>query len=137
MSPNTTKKQEREILERRVETLASELAEVINSRQGEERNDLKDLALSVVREEVRSGEQNAEGGRAQEKLEGSFNPIAMGIPVFLVVALMIVLFPPVGLLLLSVAGLMVVWGVVVSLFTRNPRSVSGATESDGDRSKGC
>ena len=124
MSPNTTKdREERENLERRVEALANEIAELINSGKGEERNDLKDLALSVVREEVRSGEDSAAGSLGREEPGAAFNPIAIGIPLFLVGAVMLVLFPPVGLLLLGLAGLMVVWGLLVSLlFSRHSKA---------------
>lgn len=129
MSPNKTKnREERENLERRVEALANEIAELINSGKGEERNDLKDLALSVVREEVRSGEESANGSPGQEKLGEAFNPIAIGIPLFLVGAVMLVLFPPVGLLLLGLAGLMVVWGLLVSLlFSRHSKAALKTT----------
>lgn len=124
MSPNTTKdREERENLERRVEALANEIAELINSGKGEERNDLKDLALSVVREEVRSGDDSAAGSLGREKPGEAFNPIAIGIPLFLVGAVMLILFPPVGLLLLGLAGLMVVWGLLVSLlFSRHSKA---------------
>jgi hypothetical protein len=118
VNPDTTKEKEREHLERRVESLASEIAELINTSEGEERNDLKDLALSIVREEVRSGAESAEGSEAEDKAEGPFNPIAMAIPVFLIGAVMVVLFPPVGLLLLGLAGLLVFWGVSASMFAR-------------------
>lgn len=116
MSPDTTNEKEREVLEQRVEALAGEIAELINTSQGEERNDLRDLALSIVREEVRSGAESAEQHEIDEKPQGPFNPIAMGIPIFLLGALLFFLFPPMALALFALAGLMVAWGVAAMLF---------------------
>jgi hypothetical protein len=40
----------------------------------------------------------------------------MGIPVLLVGSFLLFLFPPVGLLLFGVAALLVMWGVLATLF---------------------
>ena len=127
MSPEPTKKErEREQLERRVEALASEIADLINTSNGAERNDLRDLALSIVREDVRSGEEAVHDPAAAPKHAQPFSPIVMGIAVFLMGCVMVVLFPPVGLLLFGVAFLLIGWGVVMSLFSSN-----GAKRSRG------
>ena len=53
---------------------------------------------------------------------GTFNPLGIGIPLLLMGGVLIVIFPPVGLLLFGVAALLVVWGVVATLVTRqSPR----------------
>lgn len=132
MSRKPSKETDRESVERRVEALASEIVEFINARPGDERNDLRDLALAVLREEVKSGEPSAESGLKQQERGGAFNPIAMAIPLFLIGAVMIVLFPPVGLLLFGMAGLMVVWGLVASLFSRRSKE---AVSPDGNSSQ--
>ena len=120
MSPDVTKESEREKLERRVEALAGEIAELINTSSGTERSDLRDLALSIVREEVRSGgDDEVPGTRFDAKQP--FNPIAMAIPIFLIGAVMIILFPPVGLFLVGGSFVLVGWGVIVSLVSNRTR----------------
>jgi hypothetical protein len=118
VNPVTPREKEREKLERRVEGLAGEIAALINTSSGEERNDLRDLALSIVREEVRTGEEDRGARETERRTAGPFNPIAMAIPMFLIGAVMIVLFPPMGLFLFGVSFLLVGWGVAVSLFAR-------------------
>jgi hypothetical protein len=113
-----SKEREREKLERRVEALAGEIAALINTSRGGERNDLRDLALSIVREEVRSGEEAGDEPELERAPAKPFNTVAMGIPVFLVGAVMTVLFPPMGLLLCAVALALIGWGVAVSVFSR-------------------
>ncbi|MGH7819596.1 MAG: hypothetical protein ACREQ9_07480 [Candidatus Binatia bacterium] len=117
MSEDATKEREREKLERRVEDLAAEIAELINTSESDERNDLRDLALSIVREEVRSGQEDSRSDAASRP-ERPFNPIVMGVPVFLMGAVMVILFPPVGMLLFAVSFLLVGWGIVMSVFSR-------------------
>jgi hypothetical protein len=48
----------------------------------------------------------------------AFNPFAIAIPLGLAGAVMLILFPPVGLLLFGSAGVMMVWGVAVVLLSR-------------------
>jgi hypothetical protein len=114
--PDPTNEREREDLERRVEALAGEIAELINSSKGAaERSDLRDLALSIVREEVQIGEGTPIGREAPGGAPKSFNTAAMGIPVFLTGAVLVPLFPPMGLLLLATALGLILWGVAASL----------------------
>lgn len=115
MNPDATKEKEREKLQQRVETLAGEIAGLINTSDGTERNNLRDLALSIVREEVRSGEETSQEPGAAAPTAAPFSPILMGVLVFLMGCVMVVLFPPVGLLLFGVAFLLAGWGLVVFL----------------------
>jgi hypothetical protein len=118
VNPDPTQEKEFDRLERRVEALAGEIAALINTSRGNQRNDLKDLALSIVREEVRTGEEDREAFEPGGRPTAPFNPIAIAIPFFLIAAVMIVLFPPMGLFLFAVSFLLLGWGVVVSLFAR-------------------
>lgn len=125
MSPDTTKEREREKLERRVETLASEIADLINTSNGAERNDLRDLVLSIVREDVRIGDEGVQAPGVTPVHAQPFSPLVMGIPVFLMGCVMVVLFPPVGLLLFAASFLLVGWGIVMSAFSSRSRRSRG------------
>ncbi len=47
-----------------------------------------------------------------------FNPFAIGIPLALAAAVLIVLFPPVGLVLFAMAAVTMAWGVLSVLVSR-------------------
>ena len=72
------------------------------------------MAVGLLREEVEVIErviELPEGGAA-------FNPFAIAIPLGLAGFVMLILFPPVGLLLFGSAVVMMVWGMAVVLFSR-------------------
>jgi hypothetical protein len=97
----------------RVRELARELALVINTGAAEQREELRDMAVRLLRDEVEIVERVVdvpEGSRA-------FNPFAIAIPLGLAGAVMLILFPPVGLLLFGSAVVMMAWGVAVVLFS--------------------
>ena len=120
-SRNEEKKTEdRVTVEREIERLAHELAQVVNEAPAAEREELRAYAVGLVREEVRGEEETIE--RSSGSGPASFNPLGMGIPVLLVGAFLVFLFPPVGMLLIVAAGAMMVWGLVATLFSgRNAR----------------
>ena len=115
-----------EDLERRVEALASELALLINSSNSEDREGLKDLALSIVREEVQGrdvdppgrGTVAAGGPGSSTGSAAPFNAIAVAMPLGLAGAVMVFLFPLGGLVLFALAGLLVAFGVLASFFAK-------------------
>lgn len=92
-----------------------EIVRLVREAPEDERDELRSYAVGLVREEVVT-EEVAEPGDAGAQ-PASFNPLAMGIPVALVGAFLVFLFPPVGLLLLGVAGLLVIWGILATLFS--------------------
>ena len=81
---------------------------------------MRELALTIVREEVRTKEQDAEPAPAAAiaAARKHSNPLAMAIPFFMMGCVTIFLFPPVGLLLFGLTGVLVVVGVIVSIFGR-------------------
>jgi Flp pilus assembly protein TadB len=117
VSPDATEK-EHENLERRVEDLAGELAELINTAKASGRSDLKDLALSIVREEVRSGESEDAAEPGKIRKARPFNPIVLGVPVFVVGAMMFVFNPMMGLVLFAMASVLVAWGLATAFLFR-------------------
>ena len=122
MESETTSPRDAADLEERVESMAAELAAVINSARGEGRETLRELALTIVREEVRTAGQDvgvrivADEVRAPKPAPSS--AIALGIPLFMMGCVTIFLFPPVGLVMFGLSGLLVIGGIVTSLFSR-------------------
>ncbi len=99
-------------IEKRAEQLALRLARLLNEVPGHDREALRELLVERLREETEPIERPEGRG---ERRAGDFNPLGIGIPVFLVGAVLLVIFPPVGLLLLAAAGALVVWGLAVTL----------------------
>lgn len=105
---------ERRALDDRVEGLTRDLARTINAGAMEQREQLREMAIDLLRDNVEIIETTV---RAPESGQG-FNPFGIAIPLCLVGGVMLILFPPVGLLLFATAGLMMVWGVAAILFSR-------------------
>jgi hypothetical protein len=122
---NTTSPGDPADLEERVESLAGDLAALINSAKGEGRETLRELALTIVREDVRTRERDAEvameAGETPAPGRSSSNPAALAIPFFLMGCVTIFLFPPVGLVMFGLSGGLVVAGIGVSMFSRRGR----------------
>ena len=104
------------LAEVRVEDLARHLARQINTYPTEQREHLREMAVHLVRDEVQILPPRFE--RAPGEREPAFNPLGMAIPLSLAGALMLVLFPPVGLTLFVVAFLMVLWGLATIWLVR-------------------
>jgi hypothetical protein len=102
-----------------VEIRAGELAALINTATGEGRETLRELALTIVREEVRTLERDSEVAAAPAvPPKQRTNAIAMAIPLFLMGCVTVILFPPVGLLLFLLCGVLVIVGIFTSVFGR-------------------
>ena len=106
------------ILESRVEDLTREIVRAINEVDDHPglRAELKDFAIGLLQDAVPAVEAIA--SEPAPAPAAQFNPLAMGIPLMFAGAVLIFLFPPVGLLLFVASGFMVVWGLAVSLFRR-------------------
>ena len=106
--------------ERSVEALARELASHL--RTLDNRQELTDYAVSLLREsnEEANQDENALRGFVKASKGDPFNPIAFGIPL-LVIGLVLcatgILVGP-GLGVIGIALLLVVYGLIVSLFSR-------------------
>lgn len=103
--------------EARVEALAREIADTINAGQVEGREQLRDVALSLLRDEVQLSEPLP--ASASPGVAGPFNPFGIGIPLLLMGGVLVFLFPPVGLLMFAAAALMIAWGVGTTLLRRS------------------
>ena len=98
-------------LDAQVETLARQLATVINGAGSGQRQDLREYALGLIRDETEI--VDATPGAAQTSTPNGGGPLATALLLALAALPLLLLFAPVGLLLLGMAALMALWGVVV------------------------
>jgi len=102
--------------EQEIERLAQEIGRLIQSCEPEKREDLKELAYTLIREEI------FEGGGREEKSEGAapgpFNPLGTGVLIFVLGAGLSFVFGPVGLMLMLGGVIFIVWGAIMSWHKR-------------------
>ena len=98
-------------------SLAHEIVEAINGGAAEGREVLCEMVVLVVRDGVRAEEPHA---HADPTAPGprSFNVVAFAIPFVLMGVVLVFLFPFVGMLMFAAAGVMLVWGLVATMFVR-------------------
>ena len=102
--------------EQEIERLAQELGRLIQGADPERREDLKELAFALIREElIHTGEgEKIEGG----SIPSPFNPLGTGVLIFFLGAGLSFVFGPVGLMLMLGGLIFVVWGALISWFRR-------------------
>ena len=107
----------------RVEELARELADRLRSMPN--RQELTDYAVSLLKEsnEDAGVTEQAAAMVARAARNDPFNPIAFAIPLFVIGAILCAtgILAGVGLGVIGIALVMVLWGLVVSFFSRGPR----------------
>jgi len=103
-------------LDARVEDLAKRLADVVNSADIEHRQDLREYALGLLRDETERDDGPSQTSAATQAPR--FSPLAFAFLVFLVSLPLLVLFLPLGLGLLGMAVVMGTWGIIDTLFRR-------------------
>ncbi|MBI2360761.1 MAG: hypothetical protein HYV04_17965, partial [Deltaproteobacteria bacterium] len=89
---------------------------LIQGAEPQRREDLKELAFSLIREEmirVGEGEQRQEGAPP-----GPFNPLGAGVLILVLGAGLSFIFGPVGLLLMFGGFVFIVWGALISWVKR-------------------
>lgn len=103
-----------EAREQEIEKLAQELGRLIQGADPERREDLKELAFALIREEFihKGDEQPAAAGSAP----APFNPLGTGVLIFFLGAGLSFVFGPVGLVLMIGGVIFVVWGALISWF---------------------
>jgi hypothetical protein len=102
--------------EQEIERLAQEIGRLIQSAEPERREDLKELAYTLIREEIiqrGEGEQTGEGSPP-----GPFNPLGTGVLIFVLGAGLSFVFGPVGLTLMLGGVIFIVWGAIISWVKR-------------------
>jgi hypothetical protein len=114
-TPDATAGPPRE-LDAEVEELTRRTAEVINSAGVEQRQDLREYALGLLKEETEVGDAlPARSGKTDAR---GTNPLAMALLLGLVSLPLLLLFLPVGLTLFAVAFVLGIWGIVSTLVRR-------------------
>ena len=101
-----------EAREQEIERLAQELGRLIQGADPERRDDLKELAFALIREEfIHEAEPAASGvGTAP----APFNPLGTGVLMFFLGFGLSFIFGPVGLLLMLGGVIFFVWGALIS-----------------------
>ncbi len=98
--------------EEEVERLAQAIGRLIRAVEPQGREDLKELAFTLIREEIFHG---TEGEKATAGAPPApFNPLGIGALIFFLGAGLSFIFGPVGLLLMLGGVIFVVWGLVLS-----------------------
>jgi hypothetical protein len=97
--------------EKEIERLAEELGRLIKSAGPERREDLKELAFALIREEAIQGDR-------EERREGAspapFNPLGTGVLILGLGGGLSFIFGPVGLMLMLGGLIFIVWGAIIS-----------------------
>jgi hypothetical protein len=98
--------------EQEIERLAQELGRLIQGADPERREDLKELAFALIREEFihKAGDDASTAGAAP----APFNPLGTGVLIFVLGAGLSFVFGPVGLVLMLGGIIFVVWGALIS-----------------------
>ena len=102
-----------EAREQEIERLASELGRLIQGADPERREDLKELAFALIREEF-IHKPGDEGGTVAGSAPAPFNPLGTGVLIFVLGAGLSFVFGPVGLVLMLGGIIFVVWGALIS-----------------------
>jgi len=114
-TPDAAEERQRE-LDEEVEDLTRRLAEVVSRAGPEHRQDLREYAIGLLKEETEIAETpsvETSGARG-----APFNSLALGLLLGLVSLPLLLLFAPFGLVMLLLAGVMVAWGLVETLVRR-------------------
>jgi hypothetical protein len=104
----------RQAREQEIERLAQELGRLIQGVEPERREDLKELAFALIREElIHDAEREESGGGSTP---APFNPLGTGVLIFVLGAGLSFVFGPVGLVLMFGGLIFIVWGALISWF---------------------
>ena len=116
-TPSPAADRQRE-LDAQVEDLTRQIAEIVNNAGPEARQALREYAIGLLKEETEV--TDAPAASAGVTHAARFNPLAIALLLVLVSLplLLSVVFAPVGLFILVVAGVMGVWGLLSILFGR-------------------
>jgi hypothetical protein len=97
-------------IEEEVERLAREAGRLIREASPETREELREAASAIMREEA----HQAEGTKTEPDTRRTSNPLAAGLGLLVIGAGLAFIVPLVGLSLLAIGILAVVWGGIMS-----------------------
>ena len=102
--------------EQEIEKLAQEIGRLIQGADPERREDLKELAFALIREELIHRVEGEES-RA-DSTPAPFNPLGTGILIFFLGGGLSFTIGPIGLVLMMGGVMFIVWGALISWFKR-------------------
>ncbi len=102
--------------EQEIERLAQEIGRLIQGVEPQRREDLKELAYTLIREEIFQRGDEHKPGRGSTP--APFNPLGSGVLIFILGGGLSFVFGPVGIVLMLGGLLFILWGAVISLFKR-------------------
>jgi len=102
--------------EQEIERLAQDIGRLIQSAEPQKREDLKELAYTLIREEMSQRGEREQSGEGSPP--GPFNPLGTGVLILILGAGLSFIFGPVGLVLMLGGLFFIVWGAVISLVKR-------------------
>jgi hypothetical protein len=99
--------------EEEIERLARETGRLIREANPETREELREAASAIMREEAHEIQESAE-----PEARRAMNPLAAGLGLVVIGAGLAFIMPPVGLGLLVIGALAIVWGGVISVIRK-------------------
>ena len=105
-------------LDRTVEDLARRLVEVVNGASPEQRPALREYAMELLRDGTEVGDAIPVSVADVKTNAAATNPIGIALLLGILSFPALILFTPVGLVLLAMALVMGVWGVLATLLRR-------------------
>ena len=110
-------KEDTQAVEEQLERLTQEASQLINTANKEEREALREYAISLLQGETETSQMNRiVSGDATRKVP--FNPLALVFPLGLAGGILFFLFPAMGIVLLLAAAMTVLWGILRPLLYR-------------------
>lgn len=103
-------------LEREVEELTGRLATLVNTAGAGLRDEMREYAVGLLKEETEVAE--APPARESSTDAANTNPIGIAVLLFVVSLPLFLLFAPVGLVIMAIAGVLGIWGVLQTIFRR-------------------
>ncbi|MFP6626482.1 MAG: hypothetical protein VCA74_05400 [Deltaproteobacteria bacterium] len=118
--------------EQRLEALAEDMARVIGASPAADRESLHDYAVSLVRERLPVAAELYDEGvggevEGEEKAATStpgVGALGYGVLMFLIGPFLLMVFPPVGMMILAAGVVLFGWGLVSALFHRIKPKIS-------------
>ena len=101
--------------EEEIERLAREAGRLIREADPETREELRDAAAAIMREEAHEAEET----KTEPEARRAMNPLAAGLGLLVIGAGLAFIVPPVGLSLLAIGAFGIVWGGVMSAIRRS------------------
>ena len=105
-------------LDDKVEDLAQRIVQVVNAANPEQRQDLREYAMELLRDGTEASDVSPAPRVNPKTNAAATNPLGLGLLLGVLGLPALLLFPPVGLVLLAVALVLGVWGVLATLLRR-------------------